>query len=108
MSPVNQLATAAAKGTIGPDVRPLQNQVLMDAVLGLLTLLVITALSVFKPWGITPRSAEAGLRSRTHAPGSNGHARVSPTWGMYALLAMGGLVAFAIIIHLLGGGLHPH
>jgi hypothetical protein len=109
MQPVNRLALAAADASItSADMVPLRIQILVDACLGLLALLAATALSVYKPWGLTPWAARSVSESGvTSAPAYRRVSTARP-WGMYVLLAMVGLVVIALIVHLAGGGLHNH
>jgi hypothetical protein len=54
MQPVSDVAELAAATTLSSaDLRGLRTQLLFDAAAGLLVLLVTTALSVFKPRGVT-------------------------------------------------------
>jgi hypothetical protein len=54
MKPIGILAGAAAEATwSSPDLGGLQLRVLLHAGGGLLVLLVVTTLAVFKPWGMT-------------------------------------------------------
>ena len=104
--PIERVATTAAETALSAaDVRQLRLQLVGDAAAALFVLLMTTALSVYKPWGLTPY----GLRKQSE---------VAPTWrpttqrstfpGRYLLLGIIGL-GFAILLwHLVGGGLHGH
>ncbi len=90
-----QKALAAPPGML-PDVGGLGTQLVVDAGLALAVLIGITVLSVFKPWGPT----QYGQRSQP--------AESLPT-GFKVFLATAAALATAfILIHLAGGGLHPH
>lgn len=67
MKPIGILAGAAAEATwSSPDLGGLQLRVLLHAGGGLLVLLVVTTLAVFKPWGMTRYGAR---KHRTDAIG---------------------------------------
>lgn len=51
---VSAMTAVAAGATAGSDVRELQMHLLAHAIGGLVVLAVITALSISKPWGLTP------------------------------------------------------
>jgi hypothetical protein len=55
MQPIGRMAGAAANGTLSPgDLRPVRIQLVADAGLALIALIVVTALGVYKPRGMTP------------------------------------------------------
>lgn len=93
--------SAAAVGTL-PDVGPLGPQLVGDAGLAALVLLVTTTLSVFKPWGLTPygrRKQQLEQRNDTTVAGLS--------LGRKILLAVIALIVTAFVaLHLAGGGLH--
>ena len=69
-------------------------------------LLVTTALSVYKPWGMT----SYGLRKQQELTTAWRPAltrRVAP-WGRYVILTILGLVLLVLLAHLAGGGMHGH
>lgn len=113
-------ASAAAPGTF-PDVGGLGVQLVGDAGVALFVLLVITTLSVFKPWGKTPygrrRQQETiknpGLLSAS-APSvpraTNGEATTDGLpLGLKLFLAVIGLIIVGFVaLHLAGGGLAHH
>jgi hypothetical protein len=74
---------------------------------GLLVLLVITTLSVFKPWGLT-RYGHRKVQEQCSAPPQL--AKVTPApWGLKVLFAViGVLVAGFIVLHLTGHGSAIH
>jgi hypothetical protein len=99
--PIDLVAAVAAQTTLGPgDLRQLRMQLVGDACAALFVLLVTTALSVYKPWGMT----SYGLRRQNEVPSSR---RVAP-WGRYVLLGIVGLVLLVLLSHLAGIGLHGH
>jgi hypothetical protein len=51
--PIGQLASAAAQGALGADLQSVRAQLVADAVAALLVLIAATALSVYKPRGVT-------------------------------------------------------
>lgn len=94
----------------GTDFRGVRIQLIVHAAGGLLVLLAVTALSVFKPWGMTPygkrKAAETGLPARPTTEGSLVPEPVlatrRPRWaiivGVHAII----LVVVFIILHLAG------
>jgi hypothetical protein len=104
------VATAAEKvmlpapGSL-PDVGPLANQLVFDAGLAIVVLLVTTTLSVFKPWG--------RIRERMPTPlGTGGNIQVSgsqtPTGTRVLILLVGLLLAGVVVFHLVGGTAGHH
>lgn len=105
--PIDQVAAVAAQTTLaGGDLRQVRIQLIADAGAALFVLLVTTALSVYKPWGLTPY----GLRKQFEGTTGWGAApaRAARPAGRYALIALGAFVLLAILWHLAGGGLHAH
>jgi hypothetical protein len=101
------VATAAKRASetaagVMPDVGRLGPQLVGDAGLAVLTLLVTTTLSVYKPWGPTPY----GRRQQRQA-GSSDTTAAGLSMGLRILLAViGVMVAAFLLLHLAGGGLH--
>ena len=104
--PIERVAAMAAETALSAaDARQLRLQLLGDAAAALFVLLMTTALSVYKPWGLTPY----GVRKQYE---------VAPTWrpttrrstfpGRYLLLGIIGLGFVILLWHLVGGGLHGH
>jgi hypothetical protein len=88
----------AAPGTL-PDVGRLGNQLVLDAGLAVLVLLVITTLSVFKPWGKTRYGRRVDDQTTAR--------RLSA--GLTIFLAIiGVLVLGFLVVHLLRGGHAGH
>ena len=105
--PIDQVAAVAAQTTLaGGDLRQVRIQLIADAGAALFVLLVTTALSVYKPWGLTPY----GLRKQFEGTTGWGSAPSRPArpGGRYVLIAFGGFVLLAILWHLAGGGLDAH
>jgi hypothetical protein len=65
-----------------------------------------TALSVYKPWGMTPY----GLRKQIEVSGTwrpTTSRQVAP-WGRYVLFGIIAVVLLVLLLHLAGIGLHTH
>jgi hypothetical protein len=105
--PIDRVAALAAEATLSStDLRQLRIQLVADAGAALFVLLVTTALSIYKPWSMTPY----GLRvqydeTAASRPTVNRLARPS---GRYVLWGIVGFVLLVILWHLAGGGLHGH
>lgn len=76
---------------------------------GLLVLLGITAISVYKPWGMTRYG-----RRKVSQPippqslGKRSGATTGTSWGLYVVLGIIGLILLFLILHLTGGGMPGH
>jgi hypothetical protein len=103
---IDRVAAIAAETTLtSADSYQLRLQLVGDAAAALFVLLMTTALSVYKPWRLTPY----GLRKQCE---------VAPTWrpttqrstfpGRYLVLGIVGLGFVILLWHLVGGGLHGH
>jgi uncharacterized membrane protein len=104
MQLVTSLGQAAAAGTIAGDaLRAARTQVAADAGFALVLLVAITALSVYKPWGLTPWAARAASRSSNGIPRPR---RTAAPLGLYVLVGMAVFVVVVALVHLAGGGLH--
>jgi hypothetical protein len=105
MQLVSSLGQAAAAGMIADSgaLRAARTQIAVDAGLALAVLVMITALSVYKPWGLTPWARRAD--SRVSAGLSFRRSTARP-WGMYVLLGMAAFIVIVALVHLAGGGLH--
>lgn len=106
--------SGVAPGTM-PDVGRLGLQLVADAGLALLVLLVITTLSVFKPWGRTQYGRLQQRKAREGAgsvdvlpmPASTSTKGLPP--GLKILLAIIGLAVLVFLaLHLTGNGLGGH
>jgi hypothetical protein len=88
-----------------PDVGPLDTQLVGDASLALLLLVVVTTLSVFKPWG---RTVYGQNRLRRGAVLNETGTERMPT-GLKILFAVIAVIVVAFVaLHLVGGGLAHH
>ncbi len=114
MQPVGHLARVVAETTLASgELAGLRVQLVADAGAALLALLVATALSVYKPRGVTPY----GRRKQHDYSGSNGYTGVGPGRGstastprwvnVFAIIVLL-LVVLFVIRHLIGGGLGRH
>ena len=81
-------------------------QLVADAGIAFLVLLVVTALGIFKPWGKTSFG-----RKSLHIPDADGTKAISEVlpFGLKLFLAAIGLLAAVfVLVHLSGGGLGMH
>lgn len=95
-----RIVLGSAPGTL-PDVGGLGVQLVADAALGLLVLLVVTLLSILKPWGQTAYGRKAMV-------GAEKALTLLPSDLKAFLYAVGALVTAFIVAHLAGGGLAKH
>ena len=116
MKAVSRMSALAAETTLSSaDFRALRVQLVVHAAGGLLVLLAVTAVSLFKPWGMTsygrrqlsqPRPSDNATLVRAPV-----FATSTPRWmrvvGIHAIHAIG-LVLLFVILHLTGGGLRGH
>jgi hypothetical protein len=94
-------AAETAAGVL-PDVGRLGPQLVGDAGLAVLTLLVTTTLSVYKPWGRTPygrRQQQPEQRVAASAAGLSVGRKI-----VVAIIVV--TLAGFVVLHLAGGGLH--
>lgn len=102
---LSQMGELAANASLSiEDLRNLRQGPVGHSGGGLLVLLAISALSVYKPWGKT----RYGLNKNELSMDSNS-ATVSPDgrpWKLYILLAIALLVVGSLILHLANGGGH--
>lgn len=101
-----------APGTL-PEVGHLGTQLVSDAGLGLLVLLMITTLSVFKPWGRTRYGLRENARLTSFSLIATAKHQESPQrlpLGLKIFLAAIGVIAVVglVVQHLVGRGLHGH
>ena len=69
MQPVTHLADVAAEGPLGEELlRPMRVQLVVDAALAVIALLAATALSVYKPKGLTARGRRRQREARRGMP----------------------------------------
>jgi hypothetical protein len=105
--PIGRVAAVARDRMLSSsDLRQLRIQLVADAGAALFVLLITTALSVYKPWGMTAY----GLRRQNEetSPWRTPVTRRSALWRKYVLVAIIGFVVLVIVWHLVGGGLHGH
>ncbi len=97
-------ALAADPGFALGDAGALRGQLVVHAGGGVAVLLVITALSVFKPWGRTPWQQ----KRRESAASAPQEAPAPRPAGQYVVAALVALVTLIAVLHLLGGGPPRH
>jgi hypothetical protein len=103
MRPVGHLAQVVTETTLSHGILAgMRIQLTADAGAALVVLVITTALSIYKPGGLT-----AYGRTRFRLPPAVDSAGDS-LWGRYVLLGIVALVILAIVVHLAGGGLHAH
>lgn len=102
---LNQMGEFAANASLTvDDLRNLRQGPAGHSGGGLIVLLVISALSVYKPWGRT----RYGITRSDMIPGSNS-ATVLPVgkpWILYILLAIALTIVAFLVMHLAKGGAH--
>jgi hypothetical protein len=105
--PIDRVTAVAVVTTLSAsDLWQLRLQLVGDASAALFVLFATTALSVYKPWGMT----SYGLRKQEEATSAWRRAvsrRAAPA-GRYVLFGIIGFVLLLILIHLAAGGLHGH
>ena len=119
MNAVSSMSRLAVDTTSpGHDYRALRIQLVVHAIGALVVLLAATALSVYKPWGMTSygrrQALTSDLRGRpvfNDEAAAEPHRRFAPSrprWvsivGIHAI----GLVVLFIVLHIANGGLHGH
>ncbi len=114
MQPTTYLAGVAAETTLsGSDLRGLRIQLVADAGAALLVLLVATALSVYKPRGVTPYGRRK-QREESNTGGDTGLRRIrTPITGVPRWVRVFGIIILVLAVlfvikHLTGGGLGNH
>ena len=119
----NMAAIAADPLRTLADLRAERTQLVVHPAGGIVVLLIITAISVFKPWGLTPFAR----REREHRPAAvatrkgpaaafaaevtppRGRITISTTlWRLCVAHAIVGAVVLGVVLHLSGGGMHHH
>ena len=92
--------------------RGIRIQIIVHAAGGLLVLLTVTALSVFKPWGLTPygkrRTSQDDLPARPTTEDSPVLAARRPRWGLIVGVHAIVLLILFVVAHLLGLVPHGH
>lgn len=107
MGPIHRVASVAQLTTLSTgDLHQLRVQLVADAIGAMLALLAATALSIYKPFGMTAH----GLRTQVeeNAVGSVRRSTPSTFWTRYALWGLVGAFVLLVVLHLLGGGMHGH
>ena len=103
MRPIGILARAAESHALaGAGLSKLQVQLGVNAVAAVVVLLVATALSIYKPTGLTPHGERVARGGR--AVGANS----APAWAKALGLTAGGIVLIVAILHLAGVGFGIH
>ena len=117
MKLIGYLAGVAAETTLsGAELRTLRIQLVVHAAGGLLVLLAITALSVFKPWGMTAYGRHklsqtdlTSLPSSNATPVRDAVFTSTPRWmRVVGFHAHPGLVVLFVILHLQWWSRPPH
>jgi hypothetical protein len=113
--PIGELASIARETTLsGAAVGRLQIQLVVDAALALVALLVATALGVYKPRGLTPYGRRKHEEERTVSqpvPAAAAREEVrgrQPRWVFVAKIVAIHVVVLFVILHLTGRGLGGH
>ena len=97
MKPITFLGEMATEKYITPDeFSDVRIRLIADAGAAILVLLVITTVSVYKPWG----KIQFGMSLPKFQ-----HTTKKP-WGRYLLIGFIGVLVLFIIIHLMQGGMH--
>jgi len=105
--PIDRVAAVATQADLTRmDLWQVRLQLVGDAAAALFVLCAATALSVYKPWGMTAY----GLRKQSEAaarwvPSVRQSARPA---GRYVIIGIVGFVLLMLALHLLGGGRHRH
>ncbi len=116
MQAVSRISRIAAETTLsGVDLRGLRVQLVVHAAGGLLVLLVVTALSVFKPWGMTAYGRRRVSQADLPRPSGDASlvrqplvATTTPRWGRVVGIHAIVLFLLFVVLHLTGGGLRHH
>jgi hypothetical protein len=103
MKPIGHLARVVAETSLARgEMTGMRIQLIANAAAAIIILLVATALSIYKPAGLTPY----GRRKET--PVASFEATPSTAWGRYMLFAIITLSFVFLLLHLIGGGIHGH
>jgi len=109
--PIDRVAATAAHSTLsGADLHRLRIQLIADAAAALLALLAATALSVYKPFGMTSYGwrKQAEETKNATAPGLVRRSTLGTFWTRTAPWGLIGVILLLLFLHLLSGGLHHH
>ena len=105
MQPVGRIAGVAAERTLfSGDLHGLRLQVIFDAAAAVVVLLIATALSVFKPWGMTAfgRRKQSEERFGTAIESAADATISAPRWVKLFWIIVGILILLFAILHLTG------
>ena len=102
MQPISYMADVASGAELSnSEFRGLRIQLIADAGAALLVLLIVTIISVYKPWGRTPLGVNMDNQSKKVTFGRR--LKTKKLWGLYILVGLIVLVILAfIILHLTG------
>ena len=108
MKPISYVASVAMETTLNQlDLRKLRIQLLADAGAAMLVLLIIIALSVYKPWGKIKSGRNQQSRISTFE--ASKQLKSLKPWYLYVILTLIVLVILMfIVMHLKNGGMHNH
>ncbi len=107
MQPISYIAGIAGKTSLAHNQEQgVRMQLIADAGAALILLLVITTISVYKPWG----RIQYGLlqKNKSYTGEQDIRTTTKKSLGFYVLIGLIGLVLLFIIMHLLGGGMGGH
>lgn len=110
MQVASRMASAAAKTTLTVgDFRGLRMQLVGDGIAAIVVLLAATALSVFKPQGLTSYGRKHdGKRDAASSEFRRGSTSGTPRWAKVFFWAVAVALIVAVLIKHLGGGFHHH
>jgi hypothetical protein len=118
MQLVSRMAQIAAEKSFSSiDFRMMRIQLVIHPAGGLLILLAVTAISVFKPWGMTPYGqrtvSQTNLRPQRRGqltlPRGQVHGREMPSWSrVVGIHLIGVALLLAVVLHLTHGGIWTH
>ncbi|GAB2575321.1 hypothetical protein [Spirosoma areae] len=107
MKPISYIASVAAQTPFSTNMLPnLRVQLIADAGAAFLLLLVITTVSVYKPWGRIHSGRWDDIGRKREVPVSAIDPKTSLKF--YVLVGIVFLVLFIILKHLIGGGMGGH
>jgi hypothetical protein len=106
MKPISYVASVAMETTLNQlDLRKLRIQLLADAGAAMLVLLIIIALSVYKPWGKLKSGKNKHSRTNTLEPVMK--IKSPKPWYFYLTITLIVLVILMFfVMHLKNGGMH--
>lgn len=116
MQTVSRMSRIAAETTLsGVDLHALRVQLVVHAAGGLLVLLAVTALSVFRPWGMTAYGRRRVSQADLPRPSGDASlvrqrlfATSTPRWGRVVGIHAIVLFLLFVVLHLTGSGLRLH